>query len=129
MRRAGLFLFLLLPVMAVAQEKDPGSMQNGAINSNDAVESGGSSPSAQSNTRKAQSSERTSKPKPEIPGSMVGYIDNPIVDSEIRIRFDDAFEDRFPDRSEFFYAKCACYRMLSGPAQDPNAPGPACRLP
>ena len=39
---------------------------------------------------------------------MVGYIDNPIVESEIRIRFDDAFDDQFPDRSEFFYAKCAC---------------------
>jgi len=129
MRRAHLFLFILIPLMAAAQDKDPGYMQNGALISSGAKESGGSSASAQSNTRKAQPSEQTSKPKPEIPGSMVGYIDNPIVQSEVRIRFDDAFEDRFPDRAEFFYAKCACYRMLSGPAQDLNAPGPGPGVP
>ena len=67
--------------------------------------------------------------RPRIPGSMVGYIDNPIVESEIRIRFDDAFEDRFPDRSEFFYAKCGCYRFASGNAFDPNAPGPGTSVP
>ncbi len=70
--------------------------------------------------------------RPRIPGSMVGYIDDPIVDSEIRIRFDAAFEDRFPDRSEFFYAKCGCYRGLQTaipPAYDPNAPGPGPGVP
>jgi hypothetical protein len=70
--------------------------------------------------------------RPKIPGSMVGYIDNPIVESEIRIRFDDAWEDRFPDRSEFFYAKCGCYRGLQTaipPAYDPNAPGPGPGVP
>ncbi len=53
--------------------------------------------------------------KPKIPGSMVGYIDNPIVQNQIRIRFDAAFDDQFPDRSEFFYAKCGCYRHLNDP--------------
>jgi Putative MetA-pathway of phenol degradation len=75
-----------------------------------------------------------SEPAPKIPGSMVGYIDDPIVRSEIRIRFDDAFEDRFPDRSEFFYAKCSCYRLLNTvpPLQlafDPHAPGPGTSIP
>ena len=72
------------------------------------------------------------KPAPKIPRSMVGYIDNPIVQSLIRIRFDDAFDDQFPDRSEFFYAKCACYRGLQNlipPAYDPNAPGPGPGVP
>lgn len=70
--------------------------------------------------------------RPRTEGSMVGYIDNPIVQSQIRIRFDDAFEDQFPDRSEFFYAKCACYRGLQNiipAAFDPNAPGPGPGVP
>ncbi len=53
--------------------------------------------------------------RPKIPGSMVGYIDNPIVQNQIRIRFDAAFEDQFPDRSEFFYAKCSCFRSSINP--------------
>lgn len=68
---------------------------------------------------------------------MVGYIDNAIIGSQIRIRFDDAFEDRFPDRSEFFYAKCGCYTRLNNPqlprtlqlAYDPHAPGPGLGVP
>jgi hypothetical protein len=67
------------------------------------------------------------EPRPRFPGSMVGYIDNPIVESQIRIRFDDAFEDQFPDRAEFIYGKCGCYRALGTidpPGFDPKAPGP-----
>jgi hypothetical protein len=87
---------------------------------------------AQQPNAKPTQSAPPSEPAPKIPGSMVGYIDNPIVESQIRIRFDDAFEDRFPDRSEFFYAKCACYRGLQNlipPAFDPNAPGPGPGVP
>jgi hypothetical protein len=54
--------------------------------------------------------------RPPIDASMVGYIDNAIVGSEVRIRFDAAFNDAFPDRAEFVYAKCGCYGK--------NAPGP-----
>lgn len=46
--------------------------------------------------------------EPPIKGSMVGYIDNAIVENEIRIRFDAAFDNNFPDRAEFFYAQCGC---------------------
>jgi hypothetical protein len=65
--------------------------------------------------------------RPPIDASMVGYIDNAIVGSEVRIRFDAAFNDAFPDRAEFVYAKCGCYRnppASGGRAPDPNAPGP-----
>ena len=64
--------------------------------------------------------------RPPIDASMVGYIDNAIVGSEVRIRFNAAFNDAFPDRAEFIYAKCGCYRGLpaSDPNRDPNAPGP-----
>ncbi len=74
----------------------------------------------------------TPKPRRTIPGSMVGYIDNPIVNSQIRVRFDAAFEDQFPDRAEFIYAKCGCYRSLQNAvpgAYDPNAPGPGGGVP
>ncbi len=71
--------------------------------------------------------------RPKIPGSMVGYIDNPIVENQIRIRFDAAFEDQFPDRSEFFYGKCGCFAHVQGTplsgAFDPNAPGPGPGVP
>lgn len=46
--------------------------------------------------------------RPLIEGSMVGYIDNPIVGTQIRIRFDDGFDNNRPDRAEFFYAQCGC---------------------
>lgn len=65
-------------------------------------------------------------PSPEIGSSMVGYIDNAIIGSEVRIRFDAGFHDNFPDNGEFFYAKCGCYKILGGNyAFDPNAPGPS----
>ena len=58
---------------------------------------------------------------------MVGYIENAIVGSEVRIRFDAAFNDAFPDRAEFIYAKCGCYRGPGG--GDPFAPGPGLGIP
>jgi hypothetical protein len=58
-------------------------------------------------------------------GSMVGYIEDPSVASGVRVRFDAGFNMTSPDRAEFFYAKCGCYRDLVGnPAYDPDAPGP-----
>ena len=68
--------------------------------------------------------------RPPIDASMVGYIENAIVGSEVRIRFDAAFNDEFPDRAEFVYAKCGCYRNpAAGKAYDPNAPGPGPGIP
>jgi hypothetical protein len=71
------------------------------------------------------------KPSPEVKrlrtsGSMVGYIDDAIVGSEVRIRFEAGFGDNTPDRAEFFYAKSGSYAFLppTNPAFDPNAPGP-----
>ena len=66
-------------------------------------------------------------PRPRRRGSMVGYIEDPIIESKIRVRFDAAFENTVPDRAEFFYAKCGCYRTdvsPGDPAFDPDAPGP-----
>jgi hypothetical protein len=59
-------------------------------------------------------------------GTAVGYIDDALIQSNVRIRFDGASGNTVPDRAEFFYAKCGCYRDLpaTNPAFDPNSPGP-----
>ena len=58
---------------------------------------------------------------PDLGEGATGYIDNAFVGTQIRIRVDGAFDDRTPDRAEFFYAKCGCFRIGGA---DPNAPGP-----
>jgi hypothetical protein len=54
--------------------------------------------------------------------SNVGYIDDAIIGTQMKLRFDAAYGNNRPDRAEFFYAKCGCFRELGA---DPNAPGPA----
>jgi hypothetical protein len=153
MIRFALALILLVPPTLLAQEKGSVATTNQAGtasspqvdltagNDNDStaelatetnVVSNPDANAPQQPNAKPTQSTAPSEPAPKIPGSMVGYIDNPIVRSEIRIRFDDAFDDQFPDRSEFFYAKCACYRGLQNlipPAYDPHAPGPGPGVP
>ena len=70
---------------------------------------------AQSGSPSQQKPKPKPKPKPgsdidrpPIEGSMVGYIDNAIVGSQIRLRFDAGFDNNRPDRAEFFYAQCGC---------------------
>jgi hypothetical protein len=57
--------------------------------------------------------------------AVAGYVDSAIPASLLRIRFDAAYDNVRPDRAEFFYAKCGCFRPpAAAPLQDPNAPGP-----
>jgi hypothetical protein len=146
-------LVLLLPIAMVAQGNNPMQRKNQsatadsaqpavsaeeneaasatASNSDDPSGTAASDPQ-QANTNQSPPAPAPVETRRKIPGSMVGYIDNPIVENQIRVRFDAAFEDQFPDRSEFFYAKCACYRGLQTaipPAFDPNAPGPGPGVP
>jgi hypothetical protein len=51
-----------------------------------------------------------------------GYIDDAIVGTQLRARFDAAYGNNRPDRAEFFYAKCGCLREVGA---DRDAPGPA----
>jgi len=60
--------------------------------------------------------------RPPAAYSKTGYIDSAIIGSSVRVRFDAAFDNTGPDRGEFFYAKCGCYREVG---LDPQAPGPA----
>jgi hypothetical protein len=70
---------------------------------------------AQQSGSPSQQKPKPKKPKPSsdldrppIEGSMVGYIDNAIVGSQIRLRVDAGFDNNRPDRAEFFYAQCGC---------------------
>ncbi len=89
-----------------------------------------STPDADADLAQQQAPPPTTTPseikRPKSEGSMVGYIDDAIIGSQIRIRFDAGFNDPFPDRDEFFYGKCGCYATLpaGNPATDPKAPGP-----
>ncbi|MFZ3216642.1 MAG: hypothetical protein WA192_11330 [Candidatus Acidiferrales bacterium] len=125
-------LMLFLPLTTSAQEKDSESSRAATPVVSTEVQQEASPATTQKKTEKAKPSKPQTEPKAEIPGSMVGYIDDPIVSSKVRIRFDDDFDDQFPDRSEFIYAKCSCYRGLQNiipPAYDPNAPGPGPGVP
>ena len=52
---------------------------------------------------------------------VTSYIDCAIPRTTFRLRFDAAYDDTRPDRAEFFYAKCGCFRSAG---LDPHAPGP-----
>jgi hypothetical protein len=57
---------------------------------------------------------------PSLSRSPTGYVEDAAVGTMVRVRFDAGFGMTAPDRAEFFYGKCGCYR----PSPDPNAPGP-----
>ena len=158
MKQAALVLLLFVPLVLAAQEATPGSTKNQTgvtsavqantpaksddgssaepVTGNDVVSNESPNAQQQPNAKPSQAPPPRTETRPKIPGSMVGYIDNPIPESQIRIRFDDNFDDEFPDRSEFVYAKCRCYTVLNtlapnpiSQAYDPNAPGPGTGVP
>jgi hypothetical protein len=51
----------------------------------------------------------------------VGYIDSAIPLTQLRVRFDAAWDDNEPDRAAFFYAKCGCFPGAPGPGPNPNS--------
>jgi hypothetical protein len=108
MKHAVWILMVFLPLAAFAQEKGSGTLSTETPVASAEGQQGSSPATSQKNAEKSKASKPQTEPKAEIPGSMVGYIDDPIVSSKIRIRFDDDFDDEFPDRSEFIYAKCGC---------------------
>jgi hypothetical protein len=123
MNRAILVLVILFPIALAAQEKDSGSTKNqsetaAAQTDSSDLQSSDPPDSNAPQQPKAKPSQPTpprGEAKRKIPGSMVGYIDNAIVGSQIRIRFDAAFHDNAPDRAEFFYAQCSCIPVGPGP--------------
>lgn len=61
--------------------------------------------------------------------SMVGYVEEASLRSQIRIRFDAGRGNDRPDRAEFFYGKCGCYILDPVPFGDVDAPGPGPGVP
>ncbi len=139
MERLLLILGMILPCTVAAQQMDSsrvqeqpglhGSVRQGTSStraagrvsvalgdSTTALSASGPQPGAPQTSKPAQSTKPEEPSEPPIEGSMVGYIDNAIVGSQVRIRFDAAFHNNAPDRAEFFYAQ---YAGLSN-----NGPGP-----
>ncbi len=56
-----------------------------------------------------------------------GYIDSAVPLTQFRLRYDSSYGLNRPDRAEFFYPKCGCFRFAPPPFFDPNAPGPGVR--
>ena len=54
--------------------------------------------------------------------AMGGYIDNAVPVTMFRLRGDFAYDNNRPDRAEFFYAKCGCFRALPPPQLDAHGP-------
>ena len=50
-----------------------------------------------------------------------GYLDPAAPVTMFRLRYDIANDNKFPDRGEYFYAKCGCFRQIGA---DPDAAGP-----
>jgi Putative MetA-pathway of phenol degradation len=115
------------PAPAVrASDNSNAEKRSPAISVDDAASSPDADTGAQQSKSASPQRPKPSKPKPppdsdRPPGeaSMVGYIDDAIINSQIRVRFDAGFDDNRPDRAEFFYAACGC---LLGGAKGP-APG------
>ncbi len=51
-----------------------------------------------------------------------GYIENAAPVTMFRLRYDAGYGDNRPDRGEFFYAKCGCFRGLTPPQLDAHGP-------
>ena len=142
MKHLSWLLLVFFAVAATAQQSDANLPRSQRLLLNDApladVDAGSSQSASASNQQSKPAEAQKKKPpqpskppeikRPTIDASMVGYIENAIVGSEVRIRFDAAFNDAFPDRAEFIYGKCGCFRnpfLVKGPPDsDPNAPGP-----
>jgi hypothetical protein len=76
-------------------------------------------PSSADKAKKASSDDEALMPN--LSRSPTGYVEDAAVGTLVRVRFDAGFDMTAPDRAEFFYGKCGCYRAAG---LDPNAPGP-----
>src|ERR1039458_253151 len=111
-------LAALCSLVAIAAAQQPGdSLPNGPLPTMSApalrlplsgLLAGGALQTAQSGQdTKAKSTRNNTGLRPmkrrKLDPSMVGYIDDPTVQNELRVRFDAGFNDPRPDLAEFFY--------------------------
>jgi hypothetical protein len=119
---------------APAPEKSPQPSASGGTKS---------TPPAESESSSAQQQEQQSPERTSLEGEQAGatggqlaaadggYLDDPIPGTRFRFRADGMFDDTRPDRAEFIYGKCGCFRnpaLLNNPSTkglyDPTARGP-----
>jgi len=117
MKRAILAMLVTFLPVAVAAQDSPASGGDTSVTS--------PVPDRSAPAADEASQGRAGRGGPPRRGSMVGYIEDATIGSGLRVRFDSGWDMTSPDRAEFFYAKCGCYRdFTDSPAADPNAPGP-----
>jgi hypothetical protein len=110
-------LAMLLPILLMgAAPAEPPHLDGAPAPASVAFAAASTSPAADQDT----------VPRRRRRPSMVGYTCDATIGAQVRLRWDAGFGIEAPDRAEFFYAKCGCYRDLpaGNPAYDPHAPGP-----
>jgi hypothetical protein len=93
------------------------------------------SPAATLTAPPAAAATATAEAAPSFAGTLAGaglgattavnpaaYIDGAIPVDVIRLRYDMAYRNNRPDRAEFFYPKCGCFRTLTPPQLDAKGP-------
>jgi len=129
MKRIILIAALALPVWIAAQDKPPYPQAKPAPDQSNKKQP---SPSKADEAKKKQASQNPAPGSPNarendealmpsLSRSPTGYVEDAAVGTMVRVRFDAGFDMTTPDRAEFFYAKCGCYRTVGA---DPDAPGP-----
>jgi hypothetical protein len=124
-----LFLMLLLPMSAAGQPSSTppaAEFESAARDSRLTISLAAASPALLTEGQEAPAQAPPPPDRRRRRPSMVGYINDAGIQSQVRVRFDVGTEVDSADRAEFFYAKCGCYRALPSnhPAFDPDAPGP-----
>src|SRR6202161_2874591 len=101
-----LLVFLALaPLSSLGHEKQP--VPEKEVTDGPEPSSGpDGNPQQQGTAKPHKSAKPRSEPRPNIPLSMVGYVDDATVATQVRVRFDASFHDSVPDRAEFFYPPC-----------------------
>src|ERR1035441_10427545 len=117
MKRIILIAALALPAWIAAQEK-PADPQTKPAQKQPKKEQ--AAPPKTDQAKKARLDDEALMPN--LSRSPTGYVEDAAVGTMVRVRFDAGFDMTAPDRAEFFYGKCGCYRTPGG--GDPNAPGP-----
>lgn len=114
----------MLPLAAAAQ--DPPAVQPAGADTSASASTTASTETAVDPTAEGAQYGAARRGNQRRASSAVGYIEDATVGSQFRIRYDSGWDVDSPDRSEFFYAKCGCYRNLppTSAGADPAAPGP-----
>lgn len=126
MKIAGLFILLIGPLILSGQTQSPtlapGPTFQVASYSRDStgmapIVNGATDPQSQQLSKPSKRVRSEKAKEDSLVGSMVGYIDDAIVQSQFRVRFDAGFDNPRPDRAEYFYAGNNGASVSTGPPQ------------